>query len=66
MEDGDSAAEHGRMPAVEVEVSLLSPEVVIEDTGRRVPHPESCGGCHGKGCRIVRLVEIPEPPLVRP
>lgn len=30
--------------------------IKVRDTGRRVSHPDSCGGCHGQGCPIVELV----------
>lgn len=28
----------------------------IQDTGRKVFHPPTCGRCHGAGCPIVELV----------
>lgn len=36
--------------------------VETRDTGRRVHHSQHCGACRGKGCPIVELVSLPDPP----
>lgn len=36
---------------------LRTQPIVIEPTGHRVPHPPTCGACHGVGCPEFRLVE---------
>jgi hypothetical protein len=37
-----------------------------EETGERVYHPRTCGGCHGAGCPIVRLISNSAIPLFYP
>lgn len=44
---------HGVTPAAEPTEDLVE----VRRTGRRIPHPPTCGGCRGAGCPEVELVE---------
>ncbi len=45
----------GPMTATTDDGAPAPDEIQIEPTGRKIPHPWSCGGCHGVGCPEVRL-----------